>query len=300
MKRSRLENNNRETLTEKSLKAYKKQKNYVSRLYKKERKMFFNSLNPSVISDNRKFWKTVKPLFSNKGNYGNKIKLVENEEIIDDDTKVAEELNNFFKTAVASLDIHGNPYTVENVENMSDSVEKAIKKFEFHPSILLIKNKIGKNVSQNLFCFNEVTKAEVLKEINYINNKKANPFNTIPSKILKISSECSADTLTSLINKSLTSSRKFPSNLKLADITPIYKKKNPQAKENYRPVSALPVLSKVFESLMQKQINSFITDYLSDFFCGYRQGFSTQHALINLISKVGDEVLIADVIAEQS
>ena len=62
----------------------------------------------------------------------------------------------------------------------------------------------------------------------------------------------SADTLTSLINKSFTSSRKFPSNLKLADITPIYKKKNPQAKENYRPVSVLPVLSKVFERLMQK------------------------------------------------
>ena len=179
--------------------------------------MFFNSLNSSVISDNRKFWKTVKPLFSNKGNYGNKIKLVENEEIIDDDTKVAEELNNFFKTAVASLDIHGNPYTVENVENMSDPVEKAIKKFESHPSILLIKNKV---VKINLFCFNEVTKAEVLKEINSINNKKANPFNTIHSKILKISSECSIDILTSLINEFLKSSRKFPSNLKLADITP--------------------------------------------------------------------------------
>ena len=90
MKSSQLESIYRETLTEKSLKAYKKQKNYVSRLYKKERKMFFSSLNPSVISDNWKFWKTVNPLFSNKGNYGNKIKLVENEEIIDDDTKVAE------------------------------------------------------------------------------------------------------------------------------------------------------------------------------------------------------------------
>ena len=112
--------------------------------------MFFNSLNSSVISDNRKFWKTVKPLFSNKGNYGNKIKSVENEEIIDDDTKTAEELNNFFKTAVASLDIHGN------------------------------RIQMGKSVSQNLFCFNEVTKAEVLKEINSINNKKANTFTTIP------------------------------------------------------------------------------------------------------------------------
>ena len=108
-------------------------------------------------------------------------------------------------------------------------------------------------------------------------------FNTIPSKILKISFECSADTFTSLINKSLTSSRTFPSNLKLVDITPFYKKKNPQAKESYRPVSVLPVLSKVFERLMQKQINSLITDYFSDFLCGYRQGFSTQHALIKLI-----------------
>ena len=57
--------------------------------------MFFNSLNTSVVSNNRKFWKTVKPLFPNKRNYGNKIRLVENEEIICDDTKVAEELNNF-------------------------------------------------------------------------------------------------------------------------------------------------------------------------------------------------------------
>ena len=63
-----------------------------------------------------------------------------------------EELNNFFKIATATLDIHRNPYTVENVENMNDPVEKATKKVEFHPSIFLIKNKVVKNVSQNLFC----------------------------------------------------------------------------------------------------------------------------------------------------
>ena len=49
MNRSQLEKIHKKTLTEKSLKVYKKQKNYVSRLFKKERKMFFNSLNPSVI-----------------------------------------------------------------------------------------------------------------------------------------------------------------------------------------------------------------------------------------------------------
>ena len=133
-------------------------------------------------------------------------KLVENEEIIDDGIKDAEELNNFFKTAVASLDIHGNQYTVKNVENISDPVYRAIKKFEFHPSILLIKIELTK-LFLKICCFNEVTSAEVLKQMNSINNKKATTFNTMPSKILKISSECSAGTLTSLINKSLTSSR---------------------------------------------------------------------------------------------
>ena len=58
-------------------------KNYYSRLYKKERrKNFFNSLNTSFVNDNKLFWKTVKPFFSNKGSFGNKIKLVENDELL--------------------------------------------------------------------------------------------------------------------------------------------------------------------------------------------------------------------------
>ena len=91
-----------------------------------------------------------------------------------------------------------------------------------------------------------MTNPEVLKEINSVNNKKAFPFNTISSNILKISSECFFDTLASLVNKSLTSSRKFPSNFKLADITSINKKKYPQAKENCRPVRVFLVLSIFF------------------------------------------------------
>ena len=128
MKSSQLEKIYLKTLSEKSLKAYRKQKNYVSRLYKKERKIFFDSLNPSIISDNQKFWKNIKPLFSNKGNFGNKIELVEGGEIIDKDADIAEELNNFFKNAVVSLNIHENKYIVENIENINDPVDKAIKK----------------------------------------------------------------------------------------------------------------------------------------------------------------------------
>ena len=97
------------TLSENYLKAYGKQKKYTNyRLYKKERKIFFDSLNPSIISDNWKFWKNIKPLFSNNRNFGNKIKLVEGGEIINEHADIAEELNNFFKNVVASSNIHEN------------------------------------------------------------------------------------------------------------------------------------------------------------------------------------------------
>ena len=98
---------------------------------------------------------------------------------------IAEELNNFFKNAIASLNIHENKYIVENIENINDPVDKAIQKFEFHPSILRIKNKIREKVSPNLFSFSQVTKAKVLKEINLINNKKGYSVKCNTSKDLK-------------------------------------------------------------------------------------------------------------------
>ena len=68
------------------------------------------------------------------------IKKVENEEIIDDDeTKVEEKLKNFLKTALAYLDIHENQYTKENVENISDPVDKAIKNLNFIQEFYLSK-----------------------------------------------------------------------------------------------------------------------------------------------------------------
>ena len=82
MKRSQLEKIYLKNLTDKTLKLYKKQKNYVSRLYKTERKIFFDNLNPSIVTDNKTFWKNLKPLFSNKGNYGSKIKLVEKKKLL--------------------------------------------------------------------------------------------------------------------------------------------------------------------------------------------------------------------------
>ena len=55
--------------------------------------------------------------------------------------------------------------------------------------------------------------------------------------------------------------------------------------KNYRPVSVLPVVSKIYERIMQKQILEYIDKHLSPHLCGYRKGWSTQTALISMLEK---------------
>ena len=67
--------------------------------------------------------------------------------------------------------------------------------------------------------------------------------------------------------------------LKLADVTPVFKKGEPQSIKDYGPVSVLPNVLKVFERIMLKQILEQINKDLPQKLCGYRKGFSTQTAL---------------------
>ena len=71
----------------------------------------------------------------------------------------------------------------------------------------------------------------------------------------------------------------------MADITPIHKKDETTLKENYRPVSILPSISKIFERDMYEQIPLYFENLLSPFLCGFRKGFSTQHCLIVMLER---------------
>ena len=75
-----------------------------------------------------------------------------------------------------------------------------------------------------------------------------------------------SETLQHIFNQALTT-REFCSSLENADITPIFKKNNPLNKENYPRVSVPPIISKVFEKLMHKQINLHIKSFLSPYLC---------------------------------
>ena len=100
MKRSRLRNLYLKDKTETSRIAYIKQRNYCVSLLRKTKKDHYANLDEKDVADNKQFWKTVKPLLSNKVKSSEKITLVEREEIITEDGENAEILNKFFFNAV--------------------------------------------------------------------------------------------------------------------------------------------------------------------------------------------------------
>ena len=67
-------------------------------------------------------------------------------------------------------------------------------------------------------------------------------------------SDVRSSVLANIWNEEILLNKNFPENLKLADVTPVFKKKDKSFVENYRPVSVLPTISKIFEWIMQKQI----------------------------------------------
>ena len=87
--------------------------------------------------------------------------------------------------------------------------------------------------------------------------------------------------LNKLFSQSIVSG-KFPDSLKLASISQFYQAKDPLDKTNYRPVSVLPLLSKIYERLIFGQLSQHANKVLSKLLCGFRKAHSTQHALFRL------------------
>ena len=124
---------------------------------------------------------------------------------------------------------------------------KAILKYRNHPSIIAIRKKY--KISE-CFKFTEVDQKDIEKEILKLDVNKASQSSDIPTKIVIENVDIFGDFICTSYNNTVKSSQ-FYQNLKLADITPGKK----DMKENYRPVSILLNLSKIFEKLMFKEMS---------------------------------------------
>ena len=85
----------------------------------------------------------------------------------------------------------------------------------------------------------------------------------MPTKLLKEVSDICAPALNDIWNNEIITQKSFPNNVRLADVTPLFKKEDASLLKNCRPVSVLPVVSKIYEKIMQKQILEYIDNHLS-------------------------------------
>ena len=95
------------------------------------------------------------------------------------------------------------------------------------------------------------------------------------------------DELTICVNHALING-KFPSILKNANVTPVHKKDDPS---DFRPVSVLPLLSKVFERIIYNQLAKCRDTSLNKLLCGFKKAHFTLHALFKLLQRCQEELI---------
>ena len=104
--------------------------------------------------------------------------------------------------------------------------------------------------------------------IDNLDSRKSGTFGGLPVNYLQGVSDISGPFLSNVWNDEVLQNFQFPSELKLADVIPAFKKEDPTLAKNYRPISLLPTVSKIFERIMLNQITTYMNEYLSPFLCG--------------------------------
>ena len=205
---------------------------------------------------------------------------MENNIIFSDNEIVAEKLNNFFMDSVENLGIE--PFLTETGRmlnsNAENDIEDIILKYTSHPSILKIKEHIR---PQYKFEFQDMTTNKIRKDIRNLNTRKAQIDSDIPAKLLVESGDIVSDYITKMYNHSKNTC-KFENSLKFAIVIPINKTTTKTSnKKDYRPVSLLPLVCKIYERIMHDEILAHVDK--SPYIFGYKKNYSTEQCLTIMI-----------------
>ena len=258
-KRNRLRKKAKKTKSTFIYNKFKVVRNKVVNLLRNAQALYYKSLYDKI--NNNKFgskdwWKLVKQI-SNLSSKQSGINVLhsENGKTISDDSEKANLLNVFFASQSV---INDQNVDIQQFENPSTS-----------PSDIL--DKI------------EITPQNVIDILNTLDTTKAVGPDKISPKLLKEASQELSVPLSKLFNLSLML-KKYPENWKYADVVPVFKKGDPKIVNNYRPISLLSIISKVFEKCVYKYIHNFINNnnLLSQHQSGFRKGDSTINQLLYL------------------
>ena len=247
-----------------NVKLYKKFRNRVSNELKESKARYFHTYFSTNSQNMKKLWSGIKTIISHKSSTSSSINKIKDKDgnVTSDPFKMSNIFNDFYV-------------------NVADGITKTIPLTPKSPL-----DYLSDRTCNSLF-LTPVTLIEVNDLINILNPSKSVGPNSIPIKLLKIIGHSVSPLLALLVNQSFQSGT-FPDKLKVAKVISLFKKGNPELPSNYRPISLLPVFSKIFEKLMYRRLYKFLDIHkvLYSLQFGFQENHSIDHALVSLTEAV--------------
>ena len=241
---------------------YKDYKRNLSKLLRKTERDFLHNQLIENKNNLKKSWQIIKNVINKRRSQNVQTDFKINGRIENDKYKIADSFNKYF---------------INIGKNLENKIPKSNK------SPLTFMQNI--NVTRSLF-LKPATDDELSKIIRSLNISSPG-YDAIHSKIIKSTFNCYLPALTHLVNQSLTEGT-FPNELKIAKIIPLFKSGDHSSISNYRPISVLPFISKIYEKIIYNRILNFLSQHkiLYDYQFGFRNGLNTTLALVTLIDKL--------------
>ena len=245
---------------------FNKYRNFVTTLIRKSKFEYFQKKFNSTKDDIKATWKTINNILKPNRNKRTKInKIVQEGVSYDSDQGISNVINEYFANI-------GSKIAHMNDSNFSDH-----------------KLFLRGNFPQSFF-INPISPVDVCQVVKSLKNKSCGIYG-LPIKILKSVNDIISPALSIIINSSFSSGI-FPDVLKYAKVTPIKKPGNSTNISNYRPISILPPISKIFEKIIHKQLYSYLENnqilYKDQF--GFRTNRSTTQAILNFVQNLYDSL----------
>ena len=245
---------------------YKRYRNRLTSIIRLARKMYFSDKLDKNKNNVNTIWKVINNII------GKNTKVKSPQTFCHEDNQYTNpsDVCNAFNTYFSNLG-----------PNLADKIT---------PSTGHFSQYLSRPCNNSLF-FTPTNIHEILSIVRSLKSSKSSGFDNISVHLLKQIIHYIAVPITHIFNLSLSSGI-FPHSLKIAKVTPIFKKDDPSQISNYRPISILPSISKILEKLVYKRLYTFLlyNSLLIPNQYGFRKNHSTDYALINLCDKIIDSL----------
>ena len=240
---------------------YRSLRNKVNSMVKTSKKEYLH--NEMKTNNSSKVWKGLRCVVPGKTKSCNITSIVTQEGEITNPKEIANGINDYFANV--------GPNLANKIPDVCDTSNIPQR----------YNDKRGEH--SGVFNFNFVDEQYVLKHLKSLANNKAIGVDNISAKLLKASAEEIVVPLTYLVNFSLMTGT-FPQNWKIARICPVFKGGIRNEPCNYRPISILPLLSKIVERAVFDQLYPYLNEFnmIHETQSGFRPGYSTTTALLNV------------------